>query len=534
MALRWFSEPCCESQTRPCGSHHDRDSSQLPGAPNARSRYARRPGRHQHGAARTRRDGAMPGIGSGPGSASGGVADVPRPTTGGTPRSARRRSIRVGQLTSPSSAARAACILISAVRNAGQHRASTESRTSWSTGRQAKQAVTFDYWDESDGVDSVPERAFPSIRFRRGHRAAALDRRRRPRQRGRARATAPADHRLHQQASLRAVQRLLLADAGAVVRAVRARSSTWTATTADRRAGPRPTPPAWRSSRAWCATTKRATQRSRDPARLARDGARNQRPRLSRHRTRAGNTAGALPMGARLRLKASVNGTDPALRTSDPIARKIFRAMQKYGLIVADNGSDMYISGTFDVRWDNGGPEPRLRSAQGQRLRSRPARLEARRRRPHRGAQRRQRQPEFGDRWPVSHGQRDADGGGANGWSGVALASASSAFSVPSSVIVAQGTTSATLPINTIPTSTQASGSLSATYAGVTRTTVMTVTPTPSPSARAVVCRTQTPLVLGSASARPRAESPVRRDYLRPIAHQAKSPIRRTGKSAQK
>jgi len=28
--------------------------------------------------------------------------------------------------------------------------------------------------------------------------------------------------------------------------------------------------------------------------------------------------------------------------------------MQRHGLIVADNGSDMYISGTFDVRWNNG------------------------------------------------------------------------------------------------------------------------------------------------------------------------------------
>lgn len=68
---------------------------------------------------------------------------------------------------------------------------------------------------------------------------------------------------------------------------------------------------------------------------------------------RAGSTAGALPMGARLRLKTSVNGSDPALRTSDPNVRKIFRAMQKYGLIVADNGSDMYVTGTFDLRWNN-------------------------------------------------------------------------------------------------------------------------------------------------------------------------------------
>jgi len=72
----------------------------------------------------------------------------------------------------------------------------------------------------------------------------------------------------------------------------------------------------------------------------------------------AGSTTGALPMGARLRLKKSVNGIDPVTRTTDPVARKIFRAMQKYGLIVADNGSDMYISGTFDVRWNNGTLNP--------------------------------------------------------------------------------------------------------------------------------------------------------------------------------
>lgn len=68
---------------------------------------------------------------------------------------------------------------------------------------------------------------------------------------------------------------------------------------------------------------------------------------------RAGSTSGALPMGARLRLKASVNGVDPVTRTNDPQMRKIFRAMQRHGLIVADNGSDLYITGTFDTRWNN-------------------------------------------------------------------------------------------------------------------------------------------------------------------------------------
>ena len=63
---------------------------------------------------------------------------------------------------------------------------------------------------------------------------------------------------------------------------------------------------------------------------------------------RAGSTAGALPMGARLRLKA---GKD--LSGFDPISQKIFRAMQHYGLIVADNGSDLFVSGTYDNNWDN-------------------------------------------------------------------------------------------------------------------------------------------------------------------------------------
>ena len=63
---------------------------------------------------------------------------------------------------------------------------------------------------------------------------------------------------------------------------------------------------------------------------------------------RAGSTVGALPMGARLRLKASKD-----LSAYRPEIQRIFRAMQRYGLIVADNGSDMYVSGATDARWDN-------------------------------------------------------------------------------------------------------------------------------------------------------------------------------------
>jgi hypothetical protein len=72
---------------------------------------------------------------------------------------------------------------------------------------------------------------------------------------------------------------------------------------------------------------------------------------------RAGSTAGALPMGARLRLRASksLSGYPAALQ-------RIFRAMQRYGLIVADNGSDMYVTGTLDARWDNGVLNPAFHS----------------------------------------------------------------------------------------------------------------------------------------------------------------------------
>ena len=62
----------------------------------------------------------------------------------------------------------------------------------------------------------------------------------------------------------------------------------------------------------------------------------------------AGSTSGAPPLGLRLRLKASkdISGYPPAVR-------KIFQAMKTYGLILADNGSDMYVQGVYDTRWDN-------------------------------------------------------------------------------------------------------------------------------------------------------------------------------------
>jgi hypothetical protein len=54
------------------------------------------------------------------------------------------------------------------------------------------------------------------------------------------------------------------------------------------------------------------------------------------------------PMGQRFRLHASFN-----ISTFSPTNQIILKAMQKYGIIVADNGSAWYISGAPDSRWDN-------------------------------------------------------------------------------------------------------------------------------------------------------------------------------------
>ena len=62
---------------------------------------------------------------------------------------------------------------------------------------------------------------------------------------------------------------------------------------------------------------------------------------------RAGSNTSALPMGARLRMKASVN-----ISGYPAYLQRIFQAMKTYGLIVADNGSDMYITGSSDPRWE--------------------------------------------------------------------------------------------------------------------------------------------------------------------------------------
>ena len=72
---------------------------------------------------------------------------------------------------------------------------------------------------------------------------------------------------------------------------------------------------------------------------------------------RAGSSPGALPMGARLRLKSSKD-----LSSYPDYIRNIFRGMQTHGLIVADNGSDLYVTGAMDSRWNNSELNPAFAS----------------------------------------------------------------------------------------------------------------------------------------------------------------------------
>jgi hypothetical protein len=68
----------------------------------------------------------------------------------------------------------------------------------------------------------------------------------------------------------------------------------------------------------------------------------------ARHAASSDDDPALPPMGLRLRLKSSVD-----ISGLPPQAQEIARAMQTYGVIVADNGSPWFISGTPDERWNN-------------------------------------------------------------------------------------------------------------------------------------------------------------------------------------
>ena len=208
---------------------------------------------------------------------------------------------------------------------------------------------------------------------------------------------------------------------------------------------------------------------------------------------RAGSTAGALPMGARLRLKASVDITQ---RTSDPNVQKIFRAMQKYGLIVADNGSDMYITGTSDTRWNNDILNPAFANVSASdfeviQLGYNPAQTA---------------QPNLSSLVlnPSSiTGGQNATGTvtltatAPSGSVAVTLSSANSAASVPSSVVIPATSLSANFTITTTAVTTTTVGNITATYSGASKSATLTVNP-PAPAAISSLTLSPSTIVGGS------------------------------------
>jgi hypothetical protein len=68
----------------------------------------------------------------------------------------------------------------------------------------------------------------------------------------------------------------------------------------------------------------------------------------ARHEASSATGANLPPMGLRLRLKASVD-----ISAFSAQNRVILTALKRYGMMVADNGSNWYISGAPDDRWNN-------------------------------------------------------------------------------------------------------------------------------------------------------------------------------------
>jgi hypothetical protein len=66
----------------------------------------------------------------------------------------------------------------------------------------------------------------------------------------------------------------------------------------------------------------------------------------ARHEAGTASNPNLPPMGARFRLKASYNISGYSAQ-----AQVVLRAMQQYGLILADNGSNWYFGGTADPAW---------------------------------------------------------------------------------------------------------------------------------------------------------------------------------------
>ena len=68
----------------------------------------------------------------------------------------------------------------------------------------------------------------------------------------------------------------------------------------------------------------------------------------ARHSAGDGADPDLPPMGLRVRLKAGVD-----ISAYPPQTRAVLTALKRYGMILADNGSNWYVTGAPDLRWDD-------------------------------------------------------------------------------------------------------------------------------------------------------------------------------------
>ncbi len=253
-------------------------------------------------------------------------------------------------------------------------------------GAQPKLAVTFDYWDESDGVNmstgqGIPFYPIPSQAIAQ----SALGRRRRARERRPAQPerSSSADRRLHQPPSLRALQRLLQRRAGEVVRRFR------------RVLRPEDEQPASRHVDVGRRGRPRDPPGARPLRRGVERGAHRHRPCAPRHRA----------LDQRLRVSGVAPRRLDTWRPADGRAAAAQDERERRGPGVADERSEhaQDLSRDAEARTHRRGqrlrhvrhrhvrhaleqrhPQPGVRDALGERLRGDRARLEARppRRRP--------------------------------------------------------------------------------------------------------------------------------------------------------
>ena len=150
--------------------------------------------------------------------------------------------------------------------------------------------------------------------------------------------------------------------------------------------------------------------------------------------------------------------------------------MQTYGLIVADNGSDMYVTGTYDTRWNNDILNPAFGNLTASDFEvielgynppaAAPASLASVSIKPSSitGGQ-------------LATGTVTLSGAAPAGGAIVSLASANPAASLPNSITVPASASSADFPVSTLTVTATTAGNITASYAGISKSVTLTVNP---------------------------------------------------------